>query len=178
MDGLSKLQEAMAYQALYSALAPVVKAGGDGLRGEVDAELREIYERTGAKSYSVTAGGAKLGTYSIVTGNATPETGVASYDLIDIDALVRWAQDDNNAEPLRQWLMQQEGESFARFCVESFGEVPDGVRLRVTTVPAKGEEYRGGRMVVDRGFQKLVTERLASALPALVEAAALPEADG
>lgn len=177
MGGLSRLQEAMAYQALYSALAPVVRAGGDGLRGEVDAELRDIYERTGARSYSVTAGGAKLGTYSIVTGRPTPETEVASFDLADADALVRWARDGENAGLLRQWLVQ-EGEAFARFCVETGGEVPDGVTMRVTTVPVRGEEYRGGRMVVDRDFQKVVTARLSEALPALVDAAALPEADG
>lgn len=177
MAELSKLQRAMACQALYGALAPAVKAGGSGLRGEVDEELRQIYEQTGAKTYSVTAGGVKLGTYSVVTSGPEPGRVAVAYDLADADALLAWARSDDGADALREWLLA-EGEAFARFCVESLGVLPDGVSQREVEVPARGEEYRGGRMQVDRSFQRLVRERMASALPALVEAAALPEADG
>ena len=62
---LSRLQQAVAYQALYGALGPVVKAGGDGLRGDVDRELEAIYEQTGAKTYRVQVDGVPLGTYKI-----------------------------------------------------------------------------------------------------------------
>lgn len=177
MAELSKLQRAMAFQALYSALAPAVKAGGDGLRGEVDEELRQIYELTGAKTYAVQAGGVKLGTYTVVESAPVPERTATAYDLTDMDALVHWAGDPANADALREWLWQ-DGEAFARFCVESLGVLPDGVAVREAVVPARPASYKCGQMRVDAAFQRSVRERLAAALPALVDAAALPEADG
>ncbi len=175
MAELSKLQQAVAYQALYGALGPVVKAGGDGLRGEVDAELREIYERTGAKTYKVQVDGVALGTYSITENKATPETSRLAFDLEDERRFALWAE--GNGEILAEYALQQ-GEGFARWVLDNYGEVPDGVAVREVTIPAQPASYKGGQIRVDRGFQAQVTRRMREGLAALVAPAGALLGDG
>lgn len=168
MADLSKLQQAMAYQALYGALGPVVKANGDGLRGEVDRELREIWELTGAKTYAVQVDGVRLGTYSVVESKAVPESEEVCYDLTDEDALAEWVRE--NPEAVTDYILQN-GEGFADWSVRWSGELPDGITARTVTVPAKPASYKGGTIRVDREFQAQVARRMAEGLPALVKPA-------
>ena len=175
MAELSKLQQAVCYQALYGALGPVVKAGGDGLRGEVDAELREIYERTGAKTYKVQADGVALGTYSITESKAVPEASRLAFDLEDERRFALWAE--GNGEILAEYALQQ-GEGFARWMLDNYGEVPDGVAVREVTIPAKPASYKGGQIRVDKGFQEQVTRRMREGLAALVAPAGALLGDG
>ena len=175
MAELSKLQQAVCYQALYGALGPVVKAGGDGLRGEVDAELKEIYERTGAKTYKVQVDGVPLGTYSITESKAVPEYEKVVYDLVDEEWFTYWAKE--NVDMLTEYALQQ-GEGFARWVVENYGEVPDGIDARKVTVPAQPASYKGGQIRVDKGFQEQVTRRMREGLAALVAPAGALLGDG
>lgn len=163
---LSMLQQAVAYQALYGALAPVVKANGDGLRGEVDRELRDIYERTGAKTYAVQADGVKLGTYTVVEAAAVPEHDETAFDLVDREAFARWAAE--NGELLGEYVASY-GEDFARWLAEEHGEVPDGVSVRTRHVGAAPATYKGGTIRVDREFQSRVRDALSDGLAALVD---------
>lgn len=176
MAELSKLQQAVCYQALYGALGPVVKAGGDGLRGEVDAELKEIYERTGAKTYKVQVDGVALGTYSITESRAVPEQWVDVLDLTDGDAFGEWVNTEDGHDMLRLFAFERQ-EEFARWCVDQ-GVVPDGVTPREVRVPAKPASYKGGQIRVDKGFQEQVTRRMREGLAALVAPAGALLGDG
>lgn len=175
MADLTPLQQAVAYQALYGALGPVVKAGGDGLRGQVDAELKEIYERTGAKTYKVQVDGVALGTYTVTESKAVPESEKVVYDLVDEGWFTYWAKE--NVDMLTEYALQQ-GEGFVRWVVENYGEVPDGVDARTVTIPAQPASYKGGQIRVDKGFQAEVTRRMQEGLAALVAPASALLAEG
>lgn len=166
---LSKLQQAMAYQALYGALGPVVKAGGSGLRGEVDEELRDLYEQTGAKTYKVRVGDVELGTYSIVESAATPAHVDSTLDLVDGDAFDAWL-DGGDGRDMAQWFAADHAEEFAKWCA-SQGVMPDGVERREVEVPARPASYKGGRIAIDKAFQAEVRQRMADGLAALVSPA-------
>lgn len=146
MEEVSKLQQAVALQAVYGAIAPEVKAGGDGLRGEVDRELRDIYERTGAKTYSVSYGGRKLGTYSIVESRPEPARTERVFEIVDERELVEWCM--RNAELVSQFA-RRHGAEFARWMAEEYGELPDGATFRDVEVPASPARYKGGMVRVD-----------------------------
>lgn len=175
MADLTPLQQAVAYQALYGALGPVVKAGGDGLRGQVDAELKEIYERTGAKTYKVQVDGVALGTYTVTESKAVPETSRLAFDLEDERMFLLWAEE--NGEILAEFALQQ-GEGFAKWMLDNYGEVPDGVAVREVTIPAQPASYKGGQIRVDKGFQAEVTRRMQEGLAALVAPASALLAEG
>ena len=176
MAELSKLQQAMAYQALYGALGPVVKAGGDGLRGEVDRELREIYERTGAKTYKVQVGGVQLGTYSVVESKAEPAHVEAVLDLVDEGDFEEWC-DSVEGRDMARWFAAEHAQQFAEWCV-SEGVMPDGVARREVEVPAKPAAYKGGQIRVDRAFAEEVRRRMDAGLAALVAPASALIGDG
>lgn len=166
MTELSKLQQAVAYQALYAALAPVVKANGDGLRGEVDRELRGIWESTGAKTYKVSVDGVTLGTYSINENKAVPEQWADVLDLVDGDAFSEWVNTEDGHDMLRLFAFERQ-EEFAKWCLDQ-GVMPDGVARREVKVPAKPSSYKGSAIRVDKGFQEQVTRRMNEGLAALV----------
>lgn len=176
MADLTPLQQAVAYQALYGALGPVVKAGGDGLRGQVDAELKEIYERTGAKTYKVQADGVQLGTYTVTESKAVPEQWVDVLDLVDGDAFGEWVNTEDGHHMLRLFAYERQ-EEFAQWCFEQ-GVMPDGVALREVKVPARPASYKGGQIRVDKGFQAEVTRRMQEGLAALVAPASALLAEG
>lgn len=176
MADLTPLQQAVAYQALYGALGPVVKAGGDGLRGQVDAELKEIYERTGAKTYKVQVDGVQLGTYTVTESKAVPEQWVDVIDLTDGDAFDEWVNTEDGHDMLRLFAYEQQ-EKFARWCVDQ-GVVPDGVTPREVKVPAQPASYKGGQIRVDKAFQVEVTRRMQEGLAALVAPASALLAEG
>ena len=175
MAELTKLQQAVAYQALYGALGPVVKANGDGLRGEVDRELRALYEQTGAKTYSVQVEGVKLGTYSVVENRAEPERVEVELDLNDAAKLSEWRHTDEGIDLAHEFVTEHLME-FASWCVEQ-GFLPNGVGLREVIVPARPASYKGGQIRVDKGFQEQVKMRMNTGLAALVAPASalLPE---
>ena len=130
---LSDLQRAVAFQALYGAIGPVVKSQGDGLRGDVDRELRDIYERTGAKTYRVVAEGVPMGTYTVVESRAEPERVEHAYDLEDEDMFAEWLRGDG-AELAYDFICDH-GPEFCAFCATDH-VVPDGIVVR----------YKGGSL--------------------------------
>lgn len=185
MAELSRLQQAVAYQALYGALGPVVKAGGEGLRGEVDRELREVYEQTGAKTYRVTANGIDMGTYTVVENRPEPEVPEheeTRFALAGRDELMSWLGGED-ARDLLVAFCDEEGllVEFAKWCIATTGELPDGVTASVVTVPgrpAKPASYKGGMIRVDRAFQSEVRRRMQEGVAALVSPAGALLGDG
>lgn len=167
MGELSRLQQAVAYQALYAAIGPQVKANGDGLRGEVDRELRDIYERTGAKTYTVAYDGMPMGTYSVVECKAEPEQVERVTDLADAERFAAWLDSDDGRD-MACLFAESAGRDFADFCLAQ-GVVPDGIELRAHVVPAKPRRYKTGQIRVDKGFAAEVARRVDEAIPSLVE---------
>ena len=176
MPELTKAQQAMCYQALYNVLGPVVKANGDGLRGEVDREMRELYEQTGAKSFKIRADGVELGTYSVTENKAVPEHEEVSYELGDEDMLRDWLTCDG-ADMVADFIIEYGG-MFCKYCADE-GVLPEGVVRNTVTVPAQPATYKGGMVKVDKAFQQEVQKRMAEGLAALVAPAAalLPEGE-
>ena len=166
MGELSRLQQAVALQALYAALGPEVKAGGDGLRGQVDRDLEQIYEQTGAKTYKVQAEGMPMGTYSVVESKAEPARTDWAFDLEDREALAAWL-DSEDGRDMACLYAKQAGEDFARWC-HAQGVLPGGVAMRKVEVPAKPAAYKGGQIRVDKAFAAAVRREAMAALPALV----------
>lgn len=166
MGELSRLQQAVAYQALYAAIGPQVKANGDGLRGEVDRELRDIYERTGAKTYTVAYEGMPMGTYSVVECKAEPEQVERVTDLADAERFAAWLDSDDGRD-MACLFAESAGRDFADFCLAQ-GVVPDGIELRAHVTPAKPRRYKTGQIRVDKAFAEAVRREVAAALPALV----------
>ena len=125
MPELTNVQQAMCYQALYNALGPVVKANGDGLRGDVDREMRQLYEQTGAKSFKIRADGVELGTYSIAENKAVPEREEVEFVIDDDEALGGWIA--ANPEMVTDFFMEYGGGDFMSWLLKEVGELPDGV---------------------------------------------------
>lgn len=163
---LTNTQQAMCYQALYNALGPVVKANGDGLRGDVDREMRQLWEQTGAKTFKVRAGDVELGTYSVTESKATPEREEVEFVIEDDEALGGWIA--ANPEMVTDFFMEYGGGDFMSWLLKEVGELPDGVSARVTTMPAKPASYKGSTIRVDKAFQAKVQRRMVEGLAALV----------
>lgn len=163
------------YQALYNAIGPAVKSQGDGLRGDIDREMRERYEADGVKTSVVTRGGVRLGTYTIVESKAVPAHVETSVEVTDIDALMA-CEDDEFLEFFTNWANGHIAE-IARDYFTATGELPDGVELRRVEVPAMPAAYKGGQMRVDRKFQQDMSAYVARSVGALA-GGALPMLEG
>ena len=186
MPELTKAQQAMCYQALYNVLGPVVKANGDGLRGEVDREMRQLWESTGAKSFKIRVGDTELGTYSVNENKAVPEQPESTKKVLDMASwkdFIDWTEEADAQE--YAWSYMDEHNLFMDFCewyISWTGEIPPGVEVREVTipaVPAKPASYKGGTVRVNKDFEKEVKKRMAEGLAALVAPAAalLPEGE-
>ena len=186
MPELTNVQQAMCYQALYNALGPVVKANGDGLRGDVDREMRQLYEQTGAKSFKIRVGDTELGTYSVNENKAVPEQPESTkkvLDMVNLGDFNDWFEGEDAQEMIGPYM--DERELFMDFCewyISETGEIPSGVEVRevvIPAVPAKPASYKGGTIRVDKAFQQEVQKRMGDGLAALVAPAAalLPEGE-
>lgn len=153
------------YQALYNAIGPAVKSQGDGLRGDVDREMRERYETEGVKTSVIARGGVRLGTYTIVENKAQPAHVETSVEVVDMDALMAY-EDDAFLEFFGDWANRHIGQ-IARDYFAATGELPAGVEVREVEVPAQPASYRCGQMRVDRQFQDEVRAYVARSVGAL-----------
>lgn len=153
------------YQALYNAIGPAVKSQGDGLRGDIDREMRERYESDGVKTSVVTRGGVRLGTYTIVESKAVPAHVETSVEVADMDALMAY-EDDAFLEFFTDWANGHIAE-IARDYFTATGKLPAGVEVREVEVPAQPASYRCGQMRVDRQFQDEVRAYVARSVGAL-----------
>lgn len=101
-------------QAIYKAVASEVKTGEDNLRGRVDAEYLDLYEKTGAKSFDMRLNGEKVGTYSVRVTEPKVRDELA---VVNYQALCNWAEENGCMMPDMAAIQR---------CFEETGEVPDG----------------------------------------------------
>ena len=62
----------------------------DSLRSAVDRGYKELYERTGSKSFDVMLDGQQVGTYSIRFSKPKPEETRQVFEVNDYEKLARW----------------------------------------------------------------------------------------
>ena len=111
------------------------------LRGEVDAEFIREFERTGERSFPVEVNGRKVGTMSVVTAKATPETRKKSLKITDADAYLEWAIGNGFIVPDDAGIKEN---------FERAGEIPDGCEVVEVITPATdGNIAKGTRLRVD-----------------------------
>lgn len=173
---MADLARLACYQALYNAIAPAVRSQGDGLRGDVDRELRDAYERTGARSYAITTDGVRLGTYTIAEAKAEPARVERYVELVDPKALREWESDDFN-DYVSRWI---EGNlaTLATAYFEETGDLPDGMAVREVEVPAKPASYKCGQVRIDKAFQQAMSRYVAESFGALAPSVVLPALGG
>ncbi len=109
-------------QAVYSELGKMVKAGGDGLRGDIDRELMSDYASKGVDRYRLPVNGQNVGTLSIRFGKEKMRCYIE-----DVDELASWLMADGgeelkrlingNVSTVSTWLAEH---------IEKTGELPDG----------------------------------------------------
>ena len=109
-------------QAVYSELGKMVKAGGDGLRGDIDRELMSDYASKGVDRYRLPVNGQNVGTLSIRFGKETMRCYIE-----DTDALTSWFMEDGG-DDLERFIKENESTvaSWLAKRIEKTGELPDG----------------------------------------------------
>jgi hypothetical protein len=142
MMQLNSMEKLAVAQTLYSKVGEVVKTREpDNLRGEVDAEIRRLYETTGAKSFDVKLAGRKVGTYSVTVTKPTPEEHYEELIVKDAHAYFAWAV-ENGFVTVNQAAVD------ANF--DATGEVPDGCEIRRVSIPGTpGGEIKSTTLKVD-----------------------------
>ncbi|NPD33081.1 hypothetical protein HLV35_07415 [Eggerthellaceae bacterium zg-997] len=128
----SEVEAFTAMQAVYSALADEVSTREPrNARARIDAHFRELYERTGARSFDLRAGGVKRGTYSVRVSGATERRRLR---MVDEAAYLAWAR----ANGLTRETVDERA---VQALMDETGEVPDGVEVEIAREP---EAYEGG----------------------------------
>lgn len=160
-------------QGLYKLVAGQVSTKDAGsLRSRCDAEMERVYRETGFKSADAKVGGVKVGTYSVRTSRARPESTENRLVVEDPGLVIAWAHMEAKDE-LTEWLLAHAGE-FAEWALATYGEVPDGCRVDEVHVPAEPERFAGTTLRVDPA---LVAEALLREFPGQTLAGLLGAAD-
>ena len=154
---LSNREKLIIEQAFYKAIAEdVATKNPDNLRGRVDAEYKDLYKETGAKSFDAKLNGEKVGTFSLTISKPTDSREEKLCEIDDIDALREW---DGYAQLAMHYIFDK---SRAAKAVQEYfketGEVPEGcVTLDVVYPGNPGGE-------VERTALKVDTEKVAEVL--------------
>lgn len=118
MVELSNMEKLAIAQAFQAQVGKMTKTGVDyNLRGEVDAEMREMYEATGSKTFDVKLLGRKVGTYYLTISKPTESRTERKLEIADGQALYDWA--------LQHDLVEIDMKKVERHFQET-GEIPDG----------------------------------------------------
>ncbi len=158
-------------QAIYSTIADDVSTKDpDNLRGQVDAEYRELFEETGAKSFIVNLQGEQVGTYSIRQSKPKPQTAKKVFSIIDKDEAMGafWAVPDKYIEE----YAFQNAFSFLEWYSRKTGEVPNGCSWGEVVTLDEPAKYLGGTLKIDaqQVAQVMADHQLDSGIVGLLEA--------
>lgn len=162
---LTELGRLAVAQALYNTIGAAVSTEDpDSLRGRLDREARDRYERDGVKSRDVLIGGQKVGTWSVKVSKAVEES-------VDVRAVVDdWAEFEEwllgNGLTMAAFIKRDEVlDEFLQWILDALGEVPKGCITTETLHPARAAGYSGTTLRVDT---KAVADALKGALPGVV----------
>ena len=130
VDIAKRIEQLAVAQAVYKLSAEQVSTKEPGnLRAEVDAHYREMFEKTGAKSFEVRIGREKVGTYSIKTTEGKRSIGLETHDPAAYRA---WCEANGFVK-----TVIDEDAAAANF--EETGEVPDGCSIAYFDTPEGGK---------------------------------------
>lgn len=119
----------------------------DSLRSAVDSGYKELYERTGSKSFDVMLDGQQVGTYSLKFSKPKPEETRQVFEVNDYEKLARWF-DGLDAGTIADFAADNLAQ-FAEWALNKTGELADGCSLTPVTTPATEKRYIGGTLKVD-----------------------------
>lgn len=129
MGDVEALQQLAGLQALYKLLGEILSTKNpDGLRGQVDSRLHELWETTGVDRLRLMVGDIEVG--KLTAKISKPQKRTTMY-VNDVEALL-----DDDIEVMRAFVRSKSKE-YAEFYVEQTGAVPDGCEMGVEDVPAK-----------------------------------------
>ena len=161
---LSDVERLLLAQAIYNKLGPVVGTKGDGLRAQMDAHYKELWETQDSTSFGLRFGGEKVATYSI--SDTKPKRGKEEvvFDLVDNEAYGEWLCTDD-AVVLALNFADAHGTEFAKYVLDNTGEIPPGVEARVVREPDDpGGAYRCG-MIKNLDADRVLELASSNALP-------------
>ena len=146
-----RIEKLAVAQALYNELGRIVSTrDADSLRAEADGYFVDLYKQTGAKSFEVTVGGEKVGTYSVRV--AEPKDMLSIY-WEDQEAVEQWAIENGFIE-INEAAIQRH--------FEETGELPPSGSYRRWETPRR---VSGGTLKVDA---EKVKDALRGGLPSAV----------
>lgn len=119
----------------------------DSLRSAVDRGYKELYERTGSKSFDVMLDGQQVGTYSLKFSKPKPEETRQVFEVTDYEKLARWF-DGLDAGTIADFAADNLAQ-FAEWALNKTGELADGCELTPVVTPATDKQYIGGTLKVD-----------------------------
>ena len=145
---LSDVERLAIAQAFYKKAAELVDTKNpDSLRSSVDRGYKELYERTGSKSFDVMLDGQQVGTYSIRFSKPKQEETRMSFEVTDYEKLARSFEDMTDAE-CREFAAANLAQ-FAEYVLSTSGELLDGCEMVQIVTPATEKQYIGGTLKVD-----------------------------
>ena len=145
---MSDIEKLAFAQALYNSVGKLVSTkDGDSLRAAVDAEFKERYEQTGAKSYDVQINGQDVGTYSLRFSKEKPQESHTVRRVNDYEQLAKWFNDKTDEE-IRYYVALNLGD-YANYCFRYDGELPDGCEPQEIITAAIPKQIIGGLLKVD-----------------------------
>ena len=145
---LNDVERLAVAQTFYKLTAELVDTKNpDSLRGAVDRGYKELYERTGSKSFDVMLDGQQVGTYSIKFSKPKPEETRQVFEVNDYEKLARWF-DGLDAGTIADFAADNLAQ-FAEWALNKTGELADGCELAQVTTPATEKRYLGGTLKVD-----------------------------
>lgn len=146
---LSDVERLAIAQAFYKTAAELVDTKNpDSLRSAVDEGYRELYERTGSKSFDVMLNGHQVGTYSIRFSKPKPEETRMSFEVTDYEKLAQDFADNVTDEQCRTFVALNLAQ-FAEYVLNVDGEMMDGCELVPIVTPATEKQYIGGTLKID-----------------------------
>lgn len=136
-------------QTLFKATGELVDTKNpDSLRSTVDRGYKELYEKTGSKSFDVMLDGHQVGTYSLRFSKPKHKETRMVFEVTDYEKLARHFTDHVTDEECRDFaasVLQQ----FAEYVFDTTGELFDGCEFVPVTTPATEKQYIGGTLKVD-----------------------------
>ena len=149
MGQLNDVERLALAQALYKMAGELVDTKNpDSLRSEVDRNYRELYIKTGAKSFEIHLNGEQVGTYSIRVSKPKDAETHTTFEVTDYEKLAKWF-DTREEDGYCEVFAAQNLAQFAEYVFEDSGEMPDGCELQTVVTPAIDKQYLGGTLKVD-----------------------------
>lgn len=159
--GISNQERLAIFQAFYNAAGEHVSTKSPGnLRSQVDAEYRELYEQTGAKSFEQRVNGMRVGTYSVKVSKAKEAEMDVRFEVREPERLLEWVERQEHGDLVR--FAKAHAAEYAQDALLRTGELADGCSTYEVGTPAMPEQYAGGSLRID---PQLVAEALGNQLP-------------